>query len=264
MTLPVDAADERFNTDRIRAGNAAEGCRRDKIVPSRNNGGGMENGMNCYPLALFDMDGTLIDSMPYWQSCGADYLVRRGCVPEEGLWEKLSTMSTMESAEYFQKKYGLKEPAEEIVAGFNGIMEENYRLRVPAKPGVREYLEFLSSAGVTMSICSATSRPLVEMTLERLELRHYFTDITSCDEVSAGKDRPDVFRLALRRAGVRPQEAVMYEDADFAIRTAHQLGMHVAAVYDPTCLSTKEELTPYWDVYIRDFRTLPVCPQEMR
>lgn len=217
--------------------------------------------MKYYPFAVFDMDGTLVDSMPFWQSCGSDYLISRGCVPEKGLWEKLSTMSTMESAEYFRQQYGLPEPPEEIVAGFNGIMEENYRLRVPAKPGVSEYLALLSDAGVTMSICSATSRPLVEITLRRLGLLDYFADITSCDEVAAGKDRPDVFLLALRRLGARPQDAVMYEDADFAVRTAHELGMHVAAVYDPTCLSTKEELAPYWDSYIEDFRKLDGCPQ---
>lgn len=217
--------------------------------------------MNVYPYAIFDMDGTLVDSMPYWHNIGRDYLISRGCVPEEGLWEKLSTMSTEETALYFKKAYHLPDEPAVIVNGFNSIMEDNYRHRIPAKPGVAEYLQKLMDAGVSMSICSATSLPLVELTLQRLNLRHYFSCLTSCDEVNVGKDRPDVFLLALSRLNARPEEAVMYEDSDFGIRTAKSLGMHVAAVYDPSCLSSPEEIRQVADSYIEDYASLNFFPQ---
>ena len=220
--------------------------------------------MNKYPYAIFDMDGTLVDSMPYWHNIGRDYLISRGCVPEEGLWEKLSTMSTEETALYFKKEYHLPDEPSVIVDGFNSIMEENYRTRIPAKPGVPEYLRMLYEAGVTLSICSATSLPLVKLTLKRLHLDSYFSVLTSCDEVDAGKDRPDVFLLALSRLNARPEEAVMYEDADFGIRTAKSLGMHVAAVYDPSCLSSPEEIRKIADFYIEDYSKLDFCPQDIR
>ncbi|MCD8329804.1 MAG: HAD family phosphatase [Lachnospiraceae bacterium] len=217
-----------------------------------------------YPYAIFDMDGTLVDSMPYWHNIGRDYLLSRGKEPEEHLWEKLSTMSTAESARYFQERYGLTEDVPTIVQGFNNIMAENYRLRVPAKPGVREYLLSLRDAGVDLSLATATSIPLVEVTLRRLELLPLFSHITSCDEVGVGKDRPDVFQLALKRLGAAPEEAVMYEDAWFAVQTAKALGMHVAGVYDPTCTGTPEQMAAVCDCYIRDFSTLAYCPQDVQ
>ena len=219
--------------------------------------------MSCYPYAIFDMDGTLVDSMPYWQNCGRDYLLSRGITPEEGLWEKLSLMSTDESARYFIERYGLTETPAEIVAGSNHIMYENYRLRIPAKPGVPEYLEKLQQAGVSMSVCSATSIPLVEMTLTRLGLRKYFTHLTSCDEVNKGKDRPDVFELAISRLNARPEECVMYEDSDFGIRTARAIGMRVCGVYDPSCQTDAATVRTWCDRYIEDYRTLADFPQEI-
>ena len=220
---------------------------------------------SLYPYAVFDMDGTLVNSMPYWQRAGYDYLLSKGITPEEGLWEKLSIMSTDECARYFQERYGLTDTAEEIVQASNDIMKEHYRLHIPAKPGVPEYLKRLHESGVILSVCSATSIPLVEMTLERLGLRKYFRFLTSCDEVGAGKDRPDVFLLALSRLHAAPEEAVMYEDADFGIRTAKSIGMHVAGVYDPTCLTEQSIVRTWCDSYIEDYRLLTdLSPQEKR
>ncbi|MBO6164355.1 MAG: HAD family phosphatase [Lachnospiraceae bacterium] len=217
-----------------------------------------------YPFAIFDMDGTLVDSMPYWRRTGAEYLIQKGLVPEEGLWEKLALLSTEESAVYLREHYGLTDSVEEIVAANNHIMYEHYRLDIPAKPGVPEYLDMLEQAGVIMSVCSATSPDLVDMTLTRLGLRHHFRYLTSCDEVNAGKDRPDVFLLALKKLSASPEEAVMYEDADFGIRTAKALGMHVAGVYDPTCQTPPEEISLVCDTYIRDYRQIDLTPQRRK
>lgn len=217
-----------------------------------------------YPFAVFDMDGTLVDSMPYWQRCGAEYLESKGIKPEPGLWGELSIRSNEECALYFQEHYGITDSAEEIIQASNHIMREHYRLDIPAKPGVPEYLGKLANAGVVMSVCSATMIPLVEMTLTRLGLRQYFRYITSCDEVNAGKDRPDVFQLALSRLSAQPEEAVMYEDSDFGIRTASALGMHVAAVYDPSCQTPPEIIRGICETYIEDYRGLDLTPQEIR
>ncbi len=220
--------------------------------------------MKLYPHAIFDMDGTLVDSMPYWQSCPSDYLILKGIQPKEGLWEAVALMSTQEAAQFMIREYGLTDPADVIVADYNKIMFENYRLRIPAKPGAAEYLQKLKEAGVTISICSATAVPLVEMTLNRLGLREYFSCLTSCDEVGVGKREPDVFQLAVSRLGVKPEDCVMYEDSDFGIRTAQSIGMHVAGVYDPSCL-TESSVVRGWcgKRYIEDYRGISLYPQEV-
>ena len=209
-----------------------------------------------YPFAIFDLDGTLVDSMPYWRKLGRDYLLERGIEAEENLEMVIRSMTVTEAAQYFRDHYRLTETVPEIIEGFDRVMEENYRTRIPAKPGVKEYHKMLSSLDIDISICSATAVPLVELVLQRLDLRDYFRRITSCDEAGYGKYRPEAFLLALSRAGARPSETVMYEDADYAIRTAVSTGMHVAAVYDPYCASPQEEMEKTAEFYIRDYRDL--------
>ncbi len=206
-----------------------------------------------YRCAIFDMDGTLVDSMPYWHRLGRDYLIAAGKAPEDDLEQRIAAMTLAESAVYFREYYGLDRTPEEIADGFRDLMEENYRLRVPAKPGAAEFVKALKEAGLSLGVCSATPVPLVRVMLERLGILSCFDHITSCEEAGAGKDRPDAYLLALSRAGAGPEEAILFEDADFAIRTALKLGMHVAAVYDASCHSTPEELRALTGIYIRSF-----------
>ena len=209
-----------------------------------------------YRLAIFDMDGTLVDSMPYWHRLGRDYLVSRGRTPEDDLEERIAPMTLSESAEYFREHYRLDETPEEIARGFGELMEENYRLRVPAKPGAPEFVRALRDAGIRLSVCSATPVGLVDLMLRRIGIRDCFECVTSCDEAGAGKDRPDAYLLALSRAGCSPDEAVVFEDAEYAIRTAVKLGLHVAAVYDSSCRMDPDELRAVTDEYITGFDEL--------
>ncbi len=220
--------------------------------------------MEKYPYALFDMDGTLLDSMPFWQRVGMDYLRGKGAEPGEDLWRRLSVMSTAECALYFKDRFGLTERPEEIVEGFNSVMKRHYLTDIPAKPGVEEYLISLAEAGVTLSVVTATSAPLAQAALGRLGLLRFFSQITSCDEVNAGKDRPDIFRLALRKLGARAEEAVLYDDAYFAVRTAKSLGMQVVGVYDASCTAGPQEMRELCDVYLTGFSGLTLCPQDIR
>ena len=126
----------------------------------------------------------------------------------------------------------------------------------------RQFLKPLEDAGVKMAVCSATAIPLVEMTLERLGLRKYFSFLTSCDEVRRGKTEPDVFELAISRFGAKPADCVMYEDSNFGIRTAGKIGMKVAAVYDPSCQEPPAVIRELSDSYIETFVGLDLTPRK--
>ena len=206
-----------------------------------------------YRCILFDMDGTLVDSMPYWRRLGRDYLLSRGCQPEEDLEKKIAPMTLLESATYFRDHFGLDETPEQVIEGFKSLMDENYRLRVPAKPGAVRFVRSLFEMGVPLSVCSATPTPMVKTMLDRIGILPCFRHITSCEEAGAGKDRPDAFLQALEKENARPEEALLFEDADFAVKTAKALGMHVISVFDSTCRKTPEEMARMSDDYIRSF-----------
>ena len=221
--------------------------------------------MKLYPYALFDMDGTMTDSMPYWQNVGADYLKRKGLLPKPGLWETISTKTYADVAALMNRDYGITDDAAAVSAEINQIMEMHYRDDIPLKSGVADYVRFLYDSGVKMGICSATAVHLVKMTLERAGVLKFFSGITSCEEAGGtDKTRPEVFLLALKRLGASPEETVMYEDAPFGIRTAGSIGMHVCRVYDDSYADSFEDAGIPYDSFVSNFSDLTFCPQERK
>ena len=185
------------------------------------------------PYAIFDMDGTLVDSMCYWRNMEREFLTRKGVTDNlEEILEATKPMTLAEFSAYFSKICGVEFTPEQLIAECEEIMAEHYRNDVQIKPGVREYLDALQQKGVPMCVASATNKPLVELCLEKLGLRPYFRFILSCVEVGAGKSRPDVFLEAARRLGGEPADCAVYEDAIYAVRSAHAAGFYVVAVKD--------------------------------
>lgn len=180
--------------------------------------------------AIFDMDGTLIDSMVFWKNLAIEYLPIKGVaqIPEDIL-EQIKPMTMSESAALFQKEFGLTGDPE---AEMNAMMDAHYRNDIPLKPGVREYLQTLRSRGVRMCVASATAEPLMEACLTRLEIRDYFEFLLSCETVGAGKRSPLVYQESAKRLNAAPAEIAVYEDALYALQTAKEAGYYVVGVYD--------------------------------
>lgn len=184
-------------------------------------------------FAIFDMDGTLVDSMGYWQSLEREFLIRKGVTDQlEDILERTKPLTLMEAAALFSEYCHIDGTPEQLVEEVLSIMEEHYRNDVTVKPGIFAYLDKLKERGVVMCVASATPRHLVQLCLERLGLAHYFSFLLSCVDVGAGKRQPDVFLEAARRMGAAPHETAVYEDAIYAVRTAHAAGFHVVAIHD--------------------------------
>ena len=113
-------------------------------------------------FAIFDMDGTLVDSMPWWQGLAKEYLLKEGVeeISPEVL-EKIRPLTITESAVLFKEIYGIQGTPEEMAAKVNGLMAEHYKKDIPLKPGVREYLAGLKEQGVKMCVASATAEHLM-------------------------------------------------------------------------------------------------------
>ena len=205
--------------------------------------------------AIFDVDGTLLDSMFIWDTIGETYLRSIGYQPKENLNETFKNMSLRQAARYYQTEYGVTLSIDQIMDGVNAMLERYYRFEVPLKPGVAELLERLRQSGVKLCIATATDRHLVEAALDRCGVLSCFGEIFTCNEVGHGKDEPDIFEASLRFLGTRREETLVFDDALYAVRTAKEAGFLVAAVYDSHERS-QAEVRARSDLYLEDLTQL--------
>jgi len=182
--------------------------------------------------AIFDVDGTLTDSMVIWRTAGERYLRSLGCEPKENLYETIKTMSMQESASYFQQTYGVTHSTEEIMDGIDGMIAAYYETEAMLKPGTEHLLSMLQSYGVSMCIATATDRHLIETALKRCGIRSYFSEIFTSRSVGKGKSEPLIYRTALAHLGTEKRKTVVFEDALYAARTASADGFPVVGVPD--------------------------------
>lgn len=197
--------------------------------------------------AIFDMDGTLIDSMGYWKNLGREYLARHGITENlDEIIERIKPMTMTESAELFRTEFHLSGTKESIAAEMNQMMDEHYRKDIPLKGGVEAYIKKLHVLGVKMCVASATDVELMQDCLERLRIKKYFSFLLSCEEVGVGKREPDVYFEALKRLQekevILPEDVAVYEDADYAIHTAVDAGFYTVAVLDDSNKKKWEQL----------------------
>lgn len=183
--------------------------------------------------AIFDMDGTLLESMHIWNSASSLYLESRGICPPADLRSQIRNLSLEQGARYFQEHFGLRDSVQAIMDGVNSVIESAYRDSIQPKPGARAFLEKLRARGLPLCIATATDRHLVEMVLTRTGLRPFFGEIFTCGDVGAGKDQPLIFQRALDFLGTVRERTWVFEDALYAARTAKSAGFPVAALRDP-------------------------------
>lgn len=202
--------------------------------------------------AIFDLDGTLLDSMSIWDTIGNDYLRSLGIETKENLAETFKTFTLEQSAEYYRTRYGVTLSVDEITNGINGMIEDFYRDVVPLKKGVAEFLEKLSQNAVKMCIATVTDKRLAEAALIRLNIRDYFTEIFTTAEIGCGKNSPQIYHTALAHLGTEKSETLVFEDTCHAMMTAKNDGFPVAAVYDKH-ESRQAEMQANSDYYITNY-----------
>lgn len=203
--------------------------------------------------AIFDMDGTLTDSMPLWDNVGGRFLAARGLEAHPGMYEELKPLSMMQTAAYLRKTFGLPQDETAIISELNGMVENGYRETVPPKRDVAQFLSRLREAGVSMCVATATDRHLAEAALRRTGLLDFFQCILTCTEVGAGKEQPDIFELACRCLGTPKEDTVVFEDALHAVKTAKGAGFRVVAIQDDSCKEDAMEIKRVADLYIHRY-----------
>ena len=160
---------------------------------------------------IFDLDGTLVDSMGFWKEIDIAFLDERGIAYEDNLQEKIEGMSFTETAVFWKEYYGLAETVEELKAIWNQMAEDKYRYDAPLKPGAAEFLETLKRRGIKMGIATSNSEELIGAASEAHHLDEYMSCIVTSCSVRKGKPAPDVYLEAARRLGVLPEECLVQE-----------------------------------------------------
>lgn len=206
--------------------------------------------------AIFDFDGTIVDSMPVWNDAGKIYLEKLGIKAEDGLGDKLLEMNMKEGAEYLKRVYGLEKSLAEICAGINGVIMDAYRFTVPLKEGVTALLERLKNAGIKMVICTNTDREAFMPAVERLCIGHFFERMFTTSEMRVSKNHPEAFLAVADYLGTSPEETAVFEDALYAIRTAYRAGFTTCGIYDETSRKNTERIKEFSNFYGNDYEEL--------
>lgn len=212
--------------------------------------------MQIPKYAIFDMDGTLLDSMPMWDTVGSRLLTAHGMdVPDE-LRDAIKELSTEQSAVYFQQM-GLSLSKEQIIKEMYDIAEESYRNHIPLKPHTDVFLQKLKQGGAHLCVATATdSHNIVRAALERLHILQWFDFIVTCADVGCGKNNPAIFLECARRFQSSPEEIVVFEDALYSIKTAKAAGFNVVGVYDASADADTPQIKAVVDRYIESFYDL--------
>lgn len=176
---------------------------------------------------IFDMDGTLVDSMYYWHHLPAQWFERRSIAVPEDLDERLGSADLMQAARLFATEFAPDEQPEAIFEELQQKIDYHYAHDIPLMPGTREFLEQLRQLGKKLCIATMTDRPQVETVLRTHQLKGCFDFLLTTPEVGCGKERPEIFLQACRQFGAEPARVAVFEDSRVAGKTALGLGMPV-------------------------------------
>lgn len=202
---------------------------------------------------IFDLDGTLVDSMWMWENIDIEYLSRYGISLPDNLQQEIAGMSFSETAVYFKETFGIPESLDEIKSTWNEMAYYKYTHDVPLKPGVLEFLKKLKAQGIRTGIATSNSRELAQAVIETLHIKEYLDEIHTSCEVAKGKPAPDIYLLVADCLGVKPEHCLVFEDIPEGILAGKRAGMRTCAVEDAFSMDLSEEKKKLADYYISTY-----------
>ena len=208
---------------------------------------------------IFDIDGTLLDSMPLWNNLGERYLQKLGFTEEEteGLSQRISAMPFVEGIRYIKKAYTLNLEEERIREQLQEMIAGAYRDEINLKAGAKEYLQFLKERGIPCILATAGEASLAKAALKRLKVWEEFQDLLLCEEFNTSKLEAKIYRLAMERLSLsKPEEVLVCEDVLHAVKSAKQAGSQVCGILDEANREDWEKIQKIADFTAKDFYEL--------
>lgn len=209
--------------------------------------------------AIFDMDGTLIDSLMLWNivwnKFGDVFCNGKKFSPSEADDKKIRTMTLKDAMYYMHSQYGIGQNGDELLETTDKIIRDFYSNDVKLKDGVADFLKYCYNKGIKMCIASATDIGLIKVAAKHCNIEKYFDAVLSCAEIGKGKDEPDIYIKALECLGTKPDETCIFEDSHVAIETAHKLGVKTVGIYDKYNYD-QDKIKKIAEIYIDDGESL--------
>ncbi len=202
---------------------------------------------------LFDLDGSLVDSMWIWKDIDREYLGRFNIPLPEDLQSSIEGMSFSETAVYFKEHFPIPDSIEQMKSDWTQMARDKYLHEVPLKNGADRFITYCADHDIRLGIATSNERSLVEGVLQSLGVSRYFTCIVTGCEVKRGKPSPDVYLEAARQCGVAPESCLVFEDIIPGIQAGKAANMKVCAVHDLYSLHQTREKQELADFYIHDY-----------
>ena len=210
-----------------------------------------------FDAAIFDMDGTLLDTMPYWRYTSLEFMLHHQLPVSDALLTRMYKTSSRRLVMEIAAQNGLTLDKRAVVTEMEGYMNRHYLDDANLKcPSVPAFLEKLKGAGVRMCVATGSPREYARNGLRRLGLLDFFDFVTDNEEGPLTKDRPGYFDALLTRLGTTRERCWVFEDALYAMKSAKTSGLRVCAIEDDTQLADREDIKALADVYIRDYKEL--------
>ena len=211
-----------------------------------------------FKAAIFDLDGTLIDSMWVWEKVDKEFVARRNLNIPENYAEEVAGLSFEQTAQYTIEKLGLSDSVQDLVAEWNDMGKYEYANNVKLKAQAKEYILKLKSLGVKLSTATSLSPVLSEIVLKSNGIYDLFDEQCHAYEVNKGKSEPDIFLLAAEKLGVSPEHCIVFEDILPGVASAKKAGMKVFCMHDEYSKHNMTKIQTIADGYLYDFSNAPL------
>ena len=204
---------------------------------------------------VFDFDGTLVDSMPYWSEKMLNILrATKTPIPSDVI-KIITPLGDKGTAKYFREILGVKLSDEEMYELMDEYALPKYRDEIPLKDGVKEYLIKSKEKGISLNVLTASPHKMLDPCLKRLGVYDLFDYVFSCDDFNMVKSNPEIYLKTCERIGVSVSNTVFFDDNLLACKTAKEAGLKVVGVYDKTGEDFAKELKKLCDDYVNDFES---------
>ncbi len=207
-------------------------------------------------VAVFDLDGTLLDSTGFWNSLARTYLESQGLSPREDLQKTMENLTVKEGLAYMKTDYGLDKSLEQMRSEIDEILFSYYKKDAELKPYAKDLIKFLKSKNIRLAIASVTDEELIAIALKRLGVYEDFEFIETFGRLGLNKDDEEFFHLLSERLASNPNNIFIFEDSLYSMKTAKKAGFKIVAVEDHYARKDLKEILEICDIYIKDFSSL--------
>lgn len=217
---------------------------------------------SSFKAFLFDMDGTMLDSMGVWYQIDIAFCRRHGIVMPPALQREIEGFSFYQTACYFKERFHMAQTPEALMAEWNEMAMEAYSSSILLKPMVREFLEQTARRGILLGIATSNSMELAHAALKAHKLEPLFSCVLTAKEVPNGKPAPDIYLRLAQRLGVSPKECIVFEDVPAGILAGKRAGMTTVAVEDSYSHAVRDEKRRLADYFIDTYEELMIGDTE--